>query len=173
MKNLGKMIKKNMGGLVPNEKQIMKNVLSELKDDVTSLTDEVKRIEPRRFIRSAHEIGKTIVQGTSPKLARTWLKWGIVGYMFNKAYKGDKKASDLGYTVLGQIPGLDAVRGWDLSPRYFDPKYGIVANAVSVAPAIGMIDALIPGRPLTRGIHDKLFPKKEKQKKPKKDKMYR
>ena len=144
---------------------VVQNMKTELKEDIGFLRDEVNRIEPRSRLRSSMEVGKMIVTGAAPKLARTWLKWGLVGYLFNKEYTKAQKQKDVGLVVGGQIPGLEIIRGQDLNPRYIDPKYGLVAGTVGFTPGVGLVDTLLPGRPITRGIHGALFGKKKKEKK--------
>jgi hypothetical protein len=164
-----KMLKKGLVANIkkaPNEERaIMKNMLKEVTEDMGFLKDEIKRIEPRDALRSSYHIGKMIVTGSAPKLARTWLKWGLMGLALErglsvgKEYTEGEKIRDVKFTALGQVPGLEVVRGMELSPRYFDPKYGIVSRMMSYTPGLGLIDSSLPGRPITRFVHQKLFGK--------------
>jgi hypothetical protein len=151
------------------DRVIIKNMVSELKRDTGFLKDEVKRIEPRELARSATHIGRMIVKGSAPKLARTWLKWSAIGYAFNKTFTPENKARDVKFAVAGQVPGLEYLRAVDLSPRYYDPKYGVVAAASSYTPFLGLIDSSLPGRPITRLVHQTLFGKSESGKKGKRN----
>lgn len=169
MRDLAKGAKSLLKEVPEAERGILKNMVKELGQDMGFLRQEVARVEPRSMLNTAEGLGKMIVGGSAPKLARTWLKWGLAGYIFNKEYTPEKKAGDIATVIGGQIPGLETVRGMDLNPRYIDPRYNMVSNTVSVIPGIGYVDALIPGRPITRAAFDRLgelfSPEKKKKSK--------
>ena len=165
MRVLRKGMKDGLAKAGKEDRVKMGSIIKELDEDMGFLKDEVKRIEPRELARSVSHIGKMIVKGSAPKLARVWLKWGLMGMMFDKVYTSQQKQGHVATSIAGQVPGLENVRGFDLSTRYYDPKYGLVGMVMSYTPFLGLVDSTLPGRPLTYAIHKALFGKEKKAKK--------
>lgn len=155
----------------PERAKELTGLIKETSEDIASMEALVNKIEPRNAARSFYYLTSMSGKQFGVKAARLWAKWALAsgGAIYGAKKVTDKqKASALKRSAIQSLPGVEGLStGMDLAQGLGSgdtvPKSWADAGvdlAELLAMPVGIVDTMIPGKPISTSIKNWIKKKK-------------